>query len=185
MAIKQEPIDRVVWRACADLKANDYNPNVVIGPELRLIEHSILSNGWLHPVVIDPDLNIIDGFHRWTIAQKSKALIDRHGAAVPTVTLEVSRREAMAITVRLNRAKGVHVAVRMADLVRELIDTHGLTVREVATEIGGTVAEVNLLYQKNLFKALKLDEYEYSKAWVPYDDRKGPAAPAPAEEASE
>ena len=40
-------MDHVVWKNAADLKANDYNPNVVYSPELRLLERSMLSQGWV------------------------------------------------------------------------------------------------------------------------------------------
>ena len=35
--VRVEPIDRVVWMAANKLDANDYNPNVVFTPELRLL----------------------------------------------------------------------------------------------------------------------------------------------------
>ena len=36
--------------------------------ELKLLIQSILTNGWTLPIVVRPDMTIIDGFHRWTVA---------------------------------------------------------------------------------------------------------------------
>ena len=37
------------------LKPNDYNPNKVLEENLRLLEQSILTNGWTLPIVVRPD----------------------------------------------------------------------------------------------------------------------------------
>jgi hypothetical protein len=50
--IALEPISKVEWRQAESLHANDYNPNVVITPELRLVELSILRHGWIQPLII-------------------------------------------------------------------------------------------------------------------------------------
>lgn len=169
--MSSEPIDNIVWVHAGTLTANNYNPNYVVGPELRLLEHSLLSTGWIQPILATKDGEIIDGFHRWKLATDSKKVFSRWGGMVPVAYLPIPRHKAMAMTVRINRAKGQHVAVRMADLVRELVDDHGLTPAEVAEEIGGTVAEVELLYDNSLFKSMDLKNYRYSREWVPYDDR--------------
>jgi len=166
------PIDNIVWLSVKELNANNYNPNVVIGPELRLLEHSILKNGWIQPILVSRDKDIIDGFHRWSLASSSKALLQRDSGCVPCAILDIDRAEAMALTVRINRAKGKHVAIRMADVVIELHDGHGWPLEKIAKEIGASAPEVTLLYENSVFKTLDLGNYKYSKAWVPYDDRK-------------
>lgn len=165
------PIDNIKWLSVKELDGNNYNPNVVIGPELRLLEHSIITNGWTQPILATLNKEIIDGFHRWQLAGSSKLLLKRDGGIMPCALIDCTRAEGMAMTVRMNRAKGVHVAVRMADLVKELCDDHGWPIEQVAKEIGATVQEANLLYENSLFKTLDLKNYKYSKAWVPYDDR--------------
>lgn len=79
-----QPIDTITWLEPFELKANDYNPNVVFNAELRLLELSIVKHGWLHPILVHKNtMEIIDGFHRWTIAQDSKKLQAAHGTKVP------------------------------------------------------------------------------------------------------
>jgi hypothetical protein len=77
----------------------------------------------------------------------------------------------MIVTIRMNRAKGTHVAVRMSEIVRTLIDQMGVLPEELAQDIGATKAEIDLLYQEGVFKMKNIKDYKYSKAWVPSDTR--------------
>ena len=61
---KEEPITNVEWIEVDQLNANDYNPNVVLNKELKLLELSLMTNGWIQPILINKDKTIIDGFHR-------------------------------------------------------------------------------------------------------------------------
>lgn len=164
-----DPIDRIEWLPAEKLSANDYNPNVVFNQELRLLERSILKVGWVQPIIISRDNMIIDGFHRWRLAQDSAALKAKYGGLLPCARMDVGPDVAMVVTIRMNRAKGTHVAVRMSALVKRLIDEYGWDPQQVAQEIGGTPAEVELLYQDSIFKARRIAEYRYSKAWVPIE----------------
>lgn len=173
-----DPIDNIQWRATSELKANDYNPNVVITPELRLLEFSILKTGWIQPVLVDPDDNIIDGFHRWSLTRDSKALQERYDGKLPVAVIDCTRAEAMMLTIRINRAKGTHIAIRMSQVVRELIDVHGVSPDDVAKEIGAGRKEVDLLYQENMFKARDIKNAKYSVAWEPDEGTPEEAAEA-------
>lgn len=161
------PIDRIQWVPTSLLKANDYNPNVVFDAELKLLERSILRTGWVQPVLVSEDWEIVDGFHRWWLASNSKQIRDRDEGRVPVSVLAVDRPHAMLLTVRMNRAKGSHVALRMHDLVVKLVNEHHLEREEIAAEIGATLAEVDLLYQEGVFSARKTERWKYSRAWVP------------------
>ncbi|HLK60327.1 MAG TPA: ParB N-terminal domain-containing protein [Chthonomonadaceae bacterium] len=168
--IKEDPINCIEWRDVDSLNANAWNPNMVMNPELKLLEISLLSTGWVQPILITPDGTIIDGFHRWMLSRESKVLRQRYGGKVPCAILEVSPAEAKMLTVRMNRAKGCHGAVRMSELVKSLIDEHGCSPAEVAREIGATRDEVDLLYQDSIFKARNIEHYRYSRAWVPAEE---------------
>jgi len=166
---KTDPIDAIVWRDADDLIANGWNPNVVHTPELRLLETSILENGWVQPLLISRDDLIIDGFNRWMLARSSKALRAKYAGRVPCAVLDIPEAEAKMLTVRINRAKGTHVAIRLSELVKSVIDEGGIEPDEVARLIGATRAEVDLLYQDDVFKARDIASWSYSKAWVPQE----------------
>jgi ParB-like chromosome segregation protein Spo0J len=162
-----EPIDNIQWIDANELEANDYNPNVVFSPELRSLERNILAIGWVQPVIASTSKIIIDGFHRTMLSRESKKLIEKYKGKVPCVLFDVPRDEAMILTVRMNRAKGSHVAVRMSEMVKELIDTHNWEQKELAQELGATPKEIDLLYQDGVFKFRNIKDYKYSKAWYP------------------
>jgi hypothetical protein len=47
----KEPVDCVVWVPVEEVSANDYNPNSVAPPEMRLLERSIGEDGYTQPIV--------------------------------------------------------------------------------------------------------------------------------------
>lgn len=173
-AAVNDPISRIEWRNAADLNANDYNPNVVYSPELRLLERSIILTGWVQPILITADGTIIDGFHRAMLARDSERIRARYGGLAPCAVLDVPRHKAMVLTIRMNRAKGSHVAIRMSAMVREMVEVLGMDRQEVAAEIGATAQEIDLLLQPSVLKAKDVSNAPYSRAWVPEEtNRRG------------
>jgi len=162
-----DPINNIQWLDAHELEANDYNPNVVFSPELKALEKNILAIGWVQPVIVSNGNIIIDGFHRTMLSRESKALNKKYNGKVPCVVFEVPRDEAMILTVRMNRAKGSHVAVRMSEMVKELIDEHKWEAKALATELGASKKEIDLLYQDGVFKLRNIKNYKYSNAWYP------------------
>lgn len=162
-----DPIDSIKWFKATDLKANDWNPNVVMTQELRLLERNILTHGWIQPILVSRELTVIDGFHRWSLSQASEALKARYNGLVPVAVLDLDEAEAMLLTVSINRAKGTHLAFRMSDMVRRLVDVHGLTFEAIEAGIGAYKGEVQLLYQEDVWKRKAIDKHQYSEAWAP------------------
>lgn len=168
----KHPVDNIVWIESRKLTANGYNPNVVFNQELNLLEESILMMGWIFPIIVNTNNIIIDGFHRWMLSTTSQRIRERDAEEVPCVVLDISDREAMMMTVRMNRAKGTHVAFRMSELVQILRDDYGVTPEEMILKMGMTPGEVELLYDGSLLKHHNLEKYKYSNAWVPVETRK-------------
>ena len=168
MKIEEMPISRVVWKDVDDLSANDYNPNVVYSPELRLLRFSLLRQGWIQPVLVSADGTIIDGFHRASLVKTDKEVRALTKGRVPCVVMDLDEADRKLLTIRINRAKGSHVALKMADIVKDLVNTHGLSLDEICTQIGATRDEVDLLLMENVFKAKGIDEHTpFSRAWIP------------------
>ena len=168
MKIEEMPISRVVWKDVDDLSANDYNPNVVYSPELRLLRFSLLRQGWIQPVLVSADGTIIDGFHRASLVKTDREVRALTKGRVPCVVMDLDEADRKLLTIRINRAKGSHVALKMADIVKDLVNTHGLSLDEICTQIGATRDEVDLLLMENVFKAKGIDERTpFSRAWIP------------------
>lgn len=164
---KLEPVENIQWIDVDTLSANHYNPNRVMNAEMNLIEKSILRTGWIQPILVNRNNRIIDGFHRWTLSRLSSQLREKYHGKVPCAILDVSDAEAMIITVRINRAKGTHLAFRMSDYVKELVEKHNITLEYLAGEIGATMDEVLLLMRSDMFEHKDVQNWAYSEAWFP------------------
>lgn len=166
----KHPIDNIQWIDVEKLRANDYNPNVVITPEFKLLKTSLLKSGWIQPILVCPrgdGYEIIDGFHRSTLAKADADVRALTDGKVPCAVMDLSEPERMMLTVRINRAKGSHQAVKMHELVSKLLKEHGCSVKQVCEGIGATKAEVDLLATESVFKKLDIEAHAYSRAWEP------------------
>lgn len=166
MKRENQPISAVQWVDVEKLSANDYNPNVVFKDEMKLLKFSIMKNGWIQPILVTQDFCIIDGFHRATLAKTNKDITI--GGKVPVVIMEMDESERMMLTIRINRAKGSHIALKMSDIVHELVNTYGKSVEDICEGIGARKKEVELLLMDNVFEAKGINEStKYSQAFEP------------------
>ena len=163
----EHPISSIQWIESNLLQANDYNPNVVFNKELQLLELSILRNGWIQPILITQNYEIIDGFHRWSLSKNSPKIADLTNGKVPCCVLELSEPERMLLTIRINRAKGSHISFKMSDIIKKLINEYNLPIEKVIRDIGATKEEIELLLMDDVFKKLDIQNHKYSKAWYP------------------
>src|SRR5690606_37788640 len=78
-----EPVDLVLWVPAEQVGGNDYNPNTVAPPEMRLLQHSIEADGYTQPIVVhhaDDHEEVVDGFHRHRVGKEVSAVRERvHG----------------------------------------------------------------------------------------------------------
>ena len=161
-----EPINNILWVPVEELKPNNYNPNHVFKNELKLLKYSINKNGWLHPIIINQDNIIIDGYHRATITRTDPEIYERTGGRVPCIRIKTTPDEMKLLTIRINRTRGTHTAAKMAEIIQGLTTTENK--KYIQKEIGATREEINLLLLKNLFEKEGInDETLYSQAWEP------------------
>lgn len=166
---KEEPIDFVKWVSTDIVAANDYNPNSVAPPEMKLLEHSIDHDGYTQPVVgwnLGETYEVIDGFHRTRVAKESLVVRQRLSGFLPIVSIteeNQSRNDRIASTIRHNRARGKHNVNSMSDIVIELKKRNWSDAR-IAKELGMDSDEVLRLCQISGLSEVFADE-EFSKAW--------------------
>lgn len=165
-----EPVDCVLWVPVDHVTANDYNPNTVAPPEMRLLEHSIESDGYTQPVVTWVDeggrREVVDGFHRRRIAGESAGVAARVRGYLPVTTVNASRTnrgDRIAATIRHNRARGKHGVDSMSDIVQELA-RRNWNDQKIARELGMEPDEVLRLKQISGLAELFADR-EFSEAW--------------------
>lgn len=135
------PLSTLRWVPRAQVKPNDYNPNKVSKQNLELLKQSILTNGWTLPIVVRPDMTIIDGFHRWTVAGQ-EPLASMLDGKVPVVIVEHKDKAGNIYgTVAHNRARGTHLLEPMKAIVKELL-SEGKTVEEIGKQLGMRPEEI-------------------------------------------
>lgn len=135
------PLSSLQWVDRNTVKPNDYNPNKVSKDNLKLLVQSILTNGWTLPIVVRPDMTIIDGFHRWTVAGQ-EPLLSMLGGKVPVVIVDHDdESEDIFGTVTHNRARGTHLLEPMRAIVSKLMK-EGKTVAEIGKQLGMKPEEI-------------------------------------------
>lgn len=160
------PLATLQWVDRNIVKPNDYNPNKVSKQNLDLLKQSILTNGWTLPIVVRPDMTIIDGFHRWTVAGEEplKSMLDEK---VPVVIVQHKEHsEDIYGTVTHNRARGTHLLEPMKAIVKELMTT-GKTVEEIGKQLGMRPEEIFRLSdfsKEDFLKMMIKPEQKFSKA---------------------
>lgn len=102
--------------------ANFYNPNKMATPEMKLLEKSIVEDGYTQPIVCYYDTEednyiIVDGFHRYSIGLKLKL------SQLPIVIINKPIDDRIASTIRHNRAKGAHQIDAMKKVMNILINS--------------------------------------------------------------
>ena len=163
----KHPVNAVQWLHRDKLKANDYNPNRVAPPELRLLKISILEDGWTQPIVVNPDLTIVDGFHRWTVSGH-KEIFNLTDGLVPVVIMNPKNKAHQKMsTIRHNRARGTHLVLEMSNIVTDMVNS-GLSGEEIMDRLMMEKEEVvRLLFRAGIPKSQVFKDKDFSKAWVP------------------
>lgn len=167
--MKTHPIDLVLWVPIASVRKNAYNPNSVAPTELKLLETSIVEDGYTQPVVTwesDTGREIVDGFHRSKVAQESEKVKNTLLGFIPVTTVrnaQTDKSNRMASTIRHNRARGTHSVDAMSEIVLELKARNWKTAR-ICKELGMEEDEVLRLCQISGLSGL-FSDVEFSLAW--------------------
>lgn len=85
--VKAVPIEKI--------KPNDYNPNAVAPPEMKLLYDSIKADGYTMPIVCYYDKEediyiIVDGFHRYRIMLEYPDIYERENGMLPVSVINKS-----------------------------------------------------------------------------------------------
>lgn len=160
--VKAIPVEKI--------RANEYNPNKVAPPEMKLLYDSIKQDGYTMPIVCyynaEEDVyEIVDGFHRYSIMLKFNDIYKRENGKLPVSVIEKDIAERMASTIRHNRARGEHDVDLMSNIISELHKV-GRSDKWIAKHLGMDADEVLRLKQITGLAELFKDR-EFSRAWIP------------------
>lgn len=160
---KQHPVSNVIWVPVEKVVANDYNPNVVAPPEMKLLRLSIEADGYTQPIVVwerEGLYEVVDGFHRHIVG---KELGYTHLPVVVVNNDRTDRNDRIASTIRHNRARGKHQVVGMSEIVQEL-SRRNWSNEKISRELGMEPDEVLRLKQIGGLAEMFADEL-FSEAW--------------------
>lgn len=170
--LRAEPVDLVLWVRAETVRGNEYNPNAVAPPEMRLLAHSVLANGYTMPIVThevaDGTTEVVDGFHRHRVGKETPEVRERCRGRLPVTRIRADRTDVgarIAATIEHNRARGEHQVDRMSEIVRMLYQ-QGWSEQRIMQELGMEADEVLRLKQMTGLAELFASR-EFSEAWEP------------------
>lgn len=154
------------------IRPNNYNPNSVATPEMKLLYDSIKEDGYTMPIVCYYDAetdmyDIVDGFHRYRVMKEHRDIYERENGMLPVSVIEKPLSERMASTIRHNRARGTHGVELMGDIVAELYK-NGKSDKWIAQHLGMDQDEILRLKQVTGLAELFKNQ-EFSRSWKPQD----------------
>lgn len=169
----KSPVYNIIAVPVEKIKPNDYNPNKVAPPEMRLLYDSIKVDGYTMPIVCYYDKEndeyiIVDGFHRYQIMMDYPDIYEREGGLMPVSVINKPLDQRMASTIRHNRARGSHDVDLMSNIVRDLHEL-GRSDAWIAKHLGMDKDEILRLKQITGLAALFKD-VNFGSAWQPADE---------------
>lgn len=169
----KSPVYSIIAVPIEKIEPNNYNPNVMAPPELKLLYDSIKADGYTMPIVCyhseeDDRYIIVDGFHRWRVMKDFPDIYEREGGMLPVSVIDKPLSDRMASTIRHNRARGSHDVELMSNIVRELHDI-GRSEKWISKHLGMDPDEILRLKQITGLAALFRD-VKFGKAWIPAAD---------------
>ena len=168
-----QPVDCVLWVREDTVKANEYNPNHVAAPEMKLLHTSIKEDGYTMPIVTydmqDGYREIVDGFHRNRVEREYTDIHKRLQGYLPVTTLDKPLTERIASTIRHNRARGTHGIRPMSDIVLDLARA-GWSDDEICKKLGMELDEVVRPKQITRLREAFMN-HEFSRSWAEFEHK--------------
>ena len=167
--LRHHPVDLVLWVRADSVRGNDYNPNRVAPPEMRLLAHSVRANGYTMPIVTHEDEAgrvVVDGFHRTHVGTHVADVAESVRGRLPVTRIRADRSGEtgrIAATIEHNRARGEHRIEAMSEVVRMLYQA-GWRDERIQEELGMDADEVLRLKQIQGLAEMFADR-EFSEAW--------------------
>lgn len=164
------PVYNVIAVPLEKIVPNNYNPNSVAPPEMKLLYDSIKEDGYTMPIVCYYDeasdqYVIVDGFHRYRVMKEFPDIYEREGGKLPVSVIDKPLDCRMASTIRHNRARGSHDVDLMSNIIKELHEI-GRSDAWISKHLGMDRDELLRLKQITGLTALFKD-VEFGMAWKP------------------
>tara|TARA_R100000005_G_C4999789_1_gene206579 strand:- start:2469 stop:3005 length:537 start_codon:yes stop_codon:yes gene_type:complete len=139
----------------------------VVKPDYKQLTKSIKEYGMLSPIIAQKDGTIIDGYHRWVIANENRI------KKVPVTFLDIDKIEAILLHIDINRYRGIVISKFLSRLIQRIISSGRYSDERLRERMGMTWDEFDVLNEGSLVKMRKIKQHTYSPAWVPIESPTG------------
>ncbi len=95
---------------------DDSNPNVMTLEEENALERVITKYGFLAPIILDNEMNIVDGEHRYKVYKK----LNRE--TIPAYVIDIDKMDKKMLRQLMNKLRGVHDRHKDALEFKEMMD---------------------------------------------------------------
>ena len=96
---------------------DDSNPNVMTLEEENALERVITKYGFLAPIILDNEMNIVDGEHRYKVYKK----LNRE--TIPAYVIDIDKMDKKMLRQLMNKLRGVHDRHKDALEFKEMMDS--------------------------------------------------------------
>jgi len=136
MQVEEHSVQDVLIK---DIVTDDTNPNVMTLEEENALERVILKFGFLSPIIIDENYNIVDGEHRYKVYKKLKR------ESIPAYVIDIDKMDKKMLRQLMNKLRGVHDRQKDALEFKEMMD--GGKLEDMAEMLARPVNEFTSLLQ--------------------------------------
>ena len=148
----------------------EWHATYIVRPDLLVLSTSLLQHGFLAPIVVQKNTNIIiDGYQRWMLSKEIVELNKKNNNLVPVVFVDCDSLEAMMMHLQLNRGRGSLLAHKVSSIVRDLFNSGKYAEKDFDRLLTMKHDELDVLFDGTIIKQKKISEHKYSRAWVPIE----------------
>lgn len=159
----------------------EWHATYIIRPDLLVLSTSLLQYGFLAPIIVQKDTNvIIDGTQRWMLAKEIVELNTKNKNLVPVVFVDCDSLEARMMHLQLNRGRGNLLAHKVSSIIRDLFNSGKYIEKDFDRLLTMKHDELDVLFDGTIIKHRKISEHKYSRAWVPVEAPAGTVSTIPA-----
>lgn len=163
-----------------DLVIPEWHATYIVRPDMVTLASSVMEYGVLSPLLVRKgDNTIIDGSQRVRIIGGNRHILKKVGSAVPVTMIDCDVVDAMLIHAQVNRGRGSLVAKNLSSIVRFIMRSRKYSQVDLERMLAMKSVEFDLMMDSTIIKQRDIQNYNYSRAWVPVEAPAGTVESAP------
>lgn len=153
-----------------DLVIPDWQATYILRPDMVTLAASLMQYGILTPLIVrKADNLVIDGTQRIRIITGNRHIAAKIGKMVPVVVVDCDSIDAMLLHAQVNRGRGSLVAKNLSRIIREVMRSRKYKQDDVERMLAMKSVEFELMMDSTIIKQRDIQNFNYSRAWVPVE----------------